>query len=212
MQPGDLVWAWDEDTGDVSLKKVVETYVNETDELVHIWADGEKIVATPSHPFYSPVKGWTEACELRAGDILVLVNGGYVVVEQVQHELLESPVKVYNFQVEDYHTYYVASGVLVHNTCPNPNGKKGSQAHQNKIQEIGGDLENRGYSVTYEYKVDTSGGYKNTRYVDVYATNGYDSIGVQVGRMTSGGQPVARERRALADLIGAGINAVFIQY
>ena len=67
-------------------------------------------------------------------------------------------------------------------------------------------------SVTYEYKVDTSGGYKNTRYVDVYATNGYDSIGVQVGRMTSGGQPVARERRALADLIGAGINAVFIQY
>ena len=100
----------------------------------------------------------------------------------------------------------------MHNTCPNPNGKKGSQAHQNKIQEIGGDLENRGYSVTYEYKVDTSGGYKNTRYVDVYATNGYDSIGVQVGRMTSGGQPVARERRALADLIGAGINAVFIQY
>ena len=24
---------------------------------------------------------------------------------------------VYNFQVEDYHTYYVASGVLVHNNC-----------------------------------------------------------------------------------------------
>lgn len=117
VQPGDLVWAWDEDTGDVSLKKVVETYVNETDELVHIWADGEEIVATPSHPFYSPVKGWTEACELRAGDILVLVNGEYVVVEQVQHELLESPVKVYNFQVEDYHTYYVGSGVLVHNKC-----------------------------------------------------------------------------------------------
>lgn len=117
MQPGDLVWAWDEDTGDVSLKKVVETYVNETDELVHIWADGEEIVATPSHPFYSPVKGWTDAVRLRAGDVLVLVNGEYVVVERVQHEFLESPVTVYNFQVEDYHTYYVASGVLVHNKC-----------------------------------------------------------------------------------------------
>ena len=122
VQPGDLVWAWDEDTGDVSLKKVVETYVNETDELVHIWADGEEIVATPSHPFYSPVKGWTDAVRLRAGDVLVLVNGEYVVVERVQHEFLESPVTVYNFQVEDYHTYYVASGVLVHNSC-NHNGK-----------------------------------------------------------------------------------------
>lgn len=55
---------------------------------------------------------------MRAGDILVLVNGEYVVVEKIQHELLESPVKVYNFQVEDYHTYYVSdNGVLVHNSC-----------------------------------------------------------------------------------------------
>lgn len=68
-------------------RKVVETYVNEADQLVHIWANGEEIVATPGHPFYSPVKGWTEACELRAGDILVLVNGEYVVVEKIQYEL-----------------------------------------------------------------------------------------------------------------------------
>jgi len=40
-----------------------------------------------------------------------------VVVEKVQHEILEAPVTVYNFQVEDYHTYYVANGVLVHNSC-----------------------------------------------------------------------------------------------
>lgn len=78
---------------------------------------GEEIVATPTHPFYCPVKGWTDAAHLRAGDILVLVNGEYAVVEKIQHELLENPVKVYNFQVEDYHTYYVSSGVLVHNKC-----------------------------------------------------------------------------------------------
>ena len=118
IQVGDLVWAWDEETGDTALKPVLETYVNETDELVHVWARGEEIVCTPSHPFYSPVKGWTDAVHLRAGDILVLVNGEYVVVEKVQHEILESPVTVYNFQVADYHTYYVASsGVLVHNSC-----------------------------------------------------------------------------------------------
>ena len=66
---------------------------------------------------YSPVKGWTEAVDLRAGDNLVLVNGEHVIVEKIQHEILESPINVYNFQVEDYHTYYVGKGILVHNTC-----------------------------------------------------------------------------------------------
>ncbi len=113
-----MVLAWDEATGDVSLKRVVETYQNESFELVHICVKGEEIIATPGHPFYSPTKGWTDAIQLRAGDMLTLVNGEYVVVEDVQHELLENPICVYNFQVEDYHTYYVANaGVLVHNKC-----------------------------------------------------------------------------------------------
>lgn len=119
VKPGDMVWAWDEDSGDVALKRVVETYINESSELIHVFVDGEEIITTPTHPFYSPVKGWTDAVRLRAGDILVLVNGEYVVVEKVQHEILEEPVTVYNFQVEGYHTYYVsAAGILVHNTCP----------------------------------------------------------------------------------------------
>ena len=118
IEKGDHVWAWDEETGDVALKEVIETYINETDEIVHLFVNGEEIVCTPSHPFYSPVKGWTDAVNLRAGDILVLVNGEYVVVEKVQHEILEAPVTVYNFQVEDYHTYYVTNmGILVHNNC-----------------------------------------------------------------------------------------------
>ena len=50
--------------------------------------------------------------------MLVMLNGEYVVVEQVQHELLESPFAIYNFEVEGFHTYYVGSTeVLVHNKC-----------------------------------------------------------------------------------------------
>ena len=60
-------------------------------------------------------KGWYAAVDLRAGDILVLVNGEYVTLEKTQHEILEAPITVYNFEVEDYHTYYVGTdGVLVH--------------------------------------------------------------------------------------------------
>ena len=72
-------------------------------------------LCAPTHPFYVPQKGWTSAAKLRAGDILVLLNGEYAVLEQVQHELLESPIQVYYFQVEGYHTYYIGdTGVLVH--------------------------------------------------------------------------------------------------
>lgn len=153
IKAGDYVWAWDEETGEVALKEVVETYINETDELVHVFVDGEEIVATPSHPFYSPVKGWTDAVHLRAGDILVLVNGEYVVVEKVQHELLENPVKVYNFQVEDYHTYYVGSnGVLVHNSCNH--GKEWAakrRAHwKGRASEVGLDSNQGAFTATQQ--------------------------------------------------------------
>ncbi len=85
----DYVWAWDEKTGDVGLKKVVEIYRNEAKELVHIFVQGEEIITTPSHPFYSPVKGWTDAVQLRAGDILITVNGELVVIEKIQLVILE---------------------------------------------------------------------------------------------------------------------------
>ena len=134
IEAGDWVWATDPETGETELKQVVQTFRNETKELVHITVNGEEIVCTPTHPFYVPQKGWTSAIDLRAGDILVMLNGEYVVVEQVQHELLESPETTYNFEVEDYHTYYVGEkSILVHNKC---NGKwtnagKGSSSNAN---------------------------------------------------------------------------------
>lgn len=87
-------------------------------ELVHVHVNAEEIITMPEHPFYVPKKGWVGAIDLRAGDILVLRSGEYVVVEMIQHEILELPVTVYNFEVEDFHTYYVSnSAVLVHNAC-----------------------------------------------------------------------------------------------
>ena len=83
-----------------------------------------EIVATTSYPLYSTVCGWTSADDLSAGDMLVLSNSRYVVVEKVQHEIFEKPVKVYIFEVADFHSYYVtATGVLVHNADYNNNTK-----------------------------------------------------------------------------------------
>jgi RHS repeat-associated protein len=134
IKSGDLVWSENPETGEKALKRVVQTFINETNELVHVYVDGEEIVTTPEHPFYVPQQGWTGAIHLRAGDSLVLSNGKYVIVERIQHEILESPITVYNFEVEDFHTYYVGeNSILVHNLC---NGKwtsagKGASSNAN---------------------------------------------------------------------------------
>ena len=127
---GDYVWATDPETGVTELKQVTQLFRNETNEWIHVTVNGEEITCTPNHPFYSPVKGWTSACKLRAGDVLVTLNGEYVVVEQVQHELLEMPETTYNFEVGDFHTYYVGdTEVLVHNECESVKiGQLGEQA------------------------------------------------------------------------------------
>ena len=111
IEVGDYVYSTDPETGESGYKEVVQTFENETEELVHVYVNGDEIVSTPNHPFYVPQKGWTRAVNLKAGDILVLSNGEYVVVEQVQHEILEAPVKVYNFEVQDFAKYLI----LLHN-------------------------------------------------------------------------------------------------
>ena len=129
---GDLVYAYDDITGDVALKEVVQLFRNETYELTTVRTDdGQEIVSTPTHPYYTINRGWLQASELRAGDKLINVNGDVVIVEWIQHEIFENRIAVYNFEVADYHTYFVAESiyantnkfVLVHNLCQNPNQK-----------------------------------------------------------------------------------------
>ena len=116
IKVGDYVYAKDPETGVCMLKKVVETFENETTVLIHIKIDGEEILTTPGHPFYVLDKGWIGADYLKNGDKVVLYNGQQVTIEKVTLENLDFPVKVYNFEVEDFHTYFVGeSSVLVHN-------------------------------------------------------------------------------------------------
>ncbi len=153
IDKGDKVWSENPETGEKKLKEVVHTFVNKTDELVHVFVDGEEIVATPKHPFYASCKGWTEAIQLRAGDILVLQSGKYVIVEKVQHEILEAPIAVYSFEVEDFHTYYVGrSSILVHNMCQ----------MSKSVDDIIGNLKETTSKKGITRNFESSGGYQQT--------------------------------------------------
>lgn len=75
--------------------------------------------------------------------MLVLSNGELVTVEWVQHEILESPIKVYNFEVEDFHTYFVGEcGVLVHNECKTDWGAAHTKKNENHNNAIEIELDN----------------------------------------------------------------------
>ena len=123
IQPGDVVLAANEETGEVAYKEVVRTFVNTTDEITHVTienAEGEQetIDSTPEHPFYVEGLGWVEASSLHAGMTIWFANGTKGTVEDISNEGLEEPVTVYNFEVTDFHTYFVGeNAVLVHNDC-----------------------------------------------------------------------------------------------
>lgn len=44
---------------------------------------------------------------MRLGTKLLLSSGTYAKIEAIQVEQLEIPETTYNFEVEDFHTYYV---------------------------------------------------------------------------------------------------------
>ena len=66
---------------------------------------------------------WVEACDLKLGDYTLFRSGEVVLIEAIT--VAYAHTKVYNFEVEDFHTYAVGEGgALVHNKAQR-NTKKG---------------------------------------------------------------------------------------
>ena len=114
IRVGDRVWAWNEETGENELAEVVRLFERETLEVFALDLEGDVIETTGEHPFWVVGRGWTEAENLRADDVLTSYDDRelrLVVVERY-----EKPLHVYNFEVNGLHSCYVSgSGVLVHN-------------------------------------------------------------------------------------------------
>ena len=116
IKAGDKVISTDPETFETAEKSVLETYVRQTDKLIHLVIGGEEIITTETHPFYVKDRGFINAGELVIGDCLLNVQGNVLLVEDFHVEYLDEPKTVYNFQVKDFHTYHVgAQSVLVHN-------------------------------------------------------------------------------------------------
>ena len=79
-------------------------------------SESETIDSTTNHPYFVVGYGYVDAGNLRTGDTILLANGEKGTVKSVDIEFLEEPVTVYNFEVKDWHCYFVGEvGLLVHN-------------------------------------------------------------------------------------------------
>ncbi|MCB1158813.1 MAG: hypothetical protein KDK45_15030, partial [Leptospiraceae bacterium] len=135
-QIGDLVLSYNEKTGEIEYKPVTQLFRNEVKTIFKLtYANGKIVETTWNHPFlvtdglnHQSKAVWKEAKDIRPGDRSVLADGScasthlrfaqqprcsmeIVSVEQEYRDEL-----VYNFEVEDNHTYFVTeNAVLVHN-------------------------------------------------------------------------------------------------
>ena len=118
IKAGDKVVSTDVNTMQSDTKEVLETYVRETDRLVHLTVNGEEIITTFDHPFYVHGQGFVNACNLCIGSELVDLNGNILKVESIYREVLDNETRtVYNFKVDEYHTYHVSNlSIFVHNS------------------------------------------------------------------------------------------------
>jgi RHS repeat-associated protein len=117
IQVGDWVLSDDPNTvGEIEYKQVLQTFAKNATAMIDIFIDGEKITTTEGHPFWVNDVGWVKAKDLTAGMHLQTKTESWLDIDRVDKHI--ELTKVYNFEVEGFHTYFVSDlGFLVHNNC-----------------------------------------------------------------------------------------------
>ena len=115
----DYVLSYDEVTKQLSSQKVIDIFEKEVYQTLNLVIDGKLIETTYNHPFYCPTyDSWIMASDLCPGDYVLSSTGQLLMIEDKFFINHYEPVKVYNFTVENNHTYFVGDDeVLVHNDC-----------------------------------------------------------------------------------------------
>jgi RHS repeat-associated protein len=119
VEVGDSVWSRDDTTGFSGWRRVLHTKVSPDKPVVDLELradDGrvETVGATPDHPFWVEGEGWVQAGSLQPGMRVPSAHGGWLRVSRATWR--QSPETVFNFEVEEYHTYFVGGlAAWVHN-------------------------------------------------------------------------------------------------
>ncbi len=128
IRPGDMVLSVDHNDPEKDTPKparVTRFFDNGLKSVVKLLFENQKtgeqfeVVCTPSHRFYVKNKGWINAEALQTGE--QCISAKETEITFISREELKDAQRVYNFEVEEKHTYFLSVSemacVLVHNQC-----------------------------------------------------------------------------------------------
>jgi len=132
---GTYVLGYNEETGEIGYYPVTDLISHLDFKVVYLTIDGEVIVTTAEHPFYTAEGEWVDAIDLRVGDEIRTAEWATGVVESVYE--VTRPQLMYNFTVDVAHTYFVGENQwLVHNSnCRNAIALGVSGGHRNNYHQ-----------------------------------------------------------------------------
>ncbi|MBI1327111.1 MAG: hypothetical protein GC136_05670 [Alphaproteobacteria bacterium] len=116
IKKGDVVLSFDlkDVTGKLVPNKVAATVSFEDQKVIRI---NDRFTVTPSHKFPLADNSVIEAGDLKVGDTLVAEDGNVVTIEKI--DVLADTQRVYNFEVENNHSY-VVEGIRTNNMVLRP--------------------------------------------------------------------------------------------
>ena len=117
LKVGDLVFSRDEETFDVSEKRITQLLRREADSYYRLESWSDVLGVTEEHPFWVQGKGWVRAESLEPEDPLVTIDGDELFLKKTK---IDEKTQVYNFSVESTPSYFAGKqDFWVHNAGPN---------------------------------------------------------------------------------------------
>ena len=144
VKVGDTVLSKNEKTGEIAPKRVSHVSVRAAIWTRKLTFDGGVVLeTTDEHPLYIEGSGFAKAKEVGIGSSIVTRAGPSAKVVAVEADVRQATV--YNFTVDEFHTYFVGDAALwVHNadTCPLKIDLPNFVEHQikGKVPEVRTDL------------------------------------------------------------------------
>ncbi len=128
-----------------------------------------------------------------------------MVLEKVQHEILENPVKDYNFEVKDFHTYFVGEeGVWVHNMCARAANSSTMAGKASREVILSTEKTHESARNTLLRELDLTGAFKNGSNKCIGRLKESYGYGKQIGRQSLDGK--VRWRLDYDEILGVHYN------
>ncbi len=144
IEVGTMVLAYNEETGEIGYYPVTDLISHIDMEVIYLTIEGEVVVSTVDHPFYTGSGEWIDAGLLQPGAEIRTAEWDIGSVESVY--TVTQPQQMYNFTVGHAHTYFIGyKQWLVHNSNCLPKGFSSIDEFKNFGSDLYSGLENAGY-------------------------------------------------------------------